>query len=48
LQRIENLRGTTYADMLQGDTADNVLEGLGPADNLRGGAGNDRLSGRRG
>ena len=41
---IENLRGSPFADILSGDSADNILEGLAGADSLNGGAGSDWAS----
>ena len=37
----ENVTGSEYRDVLQGDGLDNVLQGLGGDDNLQGRAGND-------
>ena len=41
LTGIENLTGSRYADILAGDSGDNLLEGLAGADELTGGPGND-------
>ena len=41
LTGIENLTGSGYADILEGDLRDNWLEGLGGADELIGGPGSD-------
>ncbi len=45
LTQIENLLGSTYADILTGDTAANALTGGAGSDSLFGGAGNDSLYG---
>ncbi len=45
LTQIENLLGTTYADILTGDGASNVLTGNAGDDSLFGGAGSDSLYG---
>lgn len=45
LTQIENLLGTTYADILTGDTAANAVTGGAGSDSLYGGAGNDSLYG---
>ena len=42
LFNIENVVGSQFADVLQGDDEDNVLTGLGGADTLKGGGGIDR------
>ena len=42
---IENLRGTSFADVLRGDAGDNILRGDAGNDTLQGGAGNDTLQG---
>ena len=44
LTNIENLRGSAGADTLTGNDQDNVIEGLGGADNLDGAGGTDTLS----
>ncbi|QRF68045.1 beta strand repeat-containing protein [Ponticoccus alexandrii] len=41
---IENLQGTSFADILTGDDGDNILEGRTGADSLTGGAGSDTAS----
>ena len=41
--RIENLEGTSRADVLTGDSNDNMLLGGGGGDTLNGGGGNDTL-----
>jgi Ca2+-binding RTX toxin-like protein len=41
--RIENLEGTSLADILTGDNNDNILFGRGGRDTLNGGGGNDIL-----
>jgi Ca2+-binding RTX toxin-like protein len=45
---IENVVGTQYADMLVGNSLDNLLVGLGGNDELSGGAGDDILLGGAG
>jgi Ca2+-binding RTX toxin-like protein len=45
---IENLTGSNYNDILQGDANANVLKGLDGADSLRGMAGDDTLEGGAG
>jgi Ca2+-binding RTX toxin-like protein len=40
---IENLAGTSFADLLTGDNNDNLLFGMGGGDTLNGGGGNDIL-----
>lgn len=45
LSQIENLLGSTFADILTGDTNANVLTGGAGEDSLYGGAGNDSLFG---
>ena len=45
LVSIENLMGSSYADVFIGNSAANTLNGGGGADNLDGGAGNDTLMG---
>lgn len=45
LVSIENVSGTSYGDTLTGDEGDNWLWGIGGADTLNGGAGNDELQG---
>ena len=42
---IENVAGTAFADFIEGDNGDNVIDGFGCADTLLGGDGNDRLDG---
>ena len=42
---IENLTGTAFGDVINGNDADNVFEGLGGDDELIGGAGDDTLIG---
>ena len=48
LLNIENLRGSSYADMLKGNALANVLEGRSDNDTLDGGGGNDSLVGGSG
>ena len=48
LTGIENLRGSTHADVMVGSTAANVLRGAAGADRIDGGAGNDTLRGDQG
>ncbi len=48
LGSIENLEGSTFADLLSGDVGANVLEGKGGADVLEGRAGDDTLDGGNG
>ena len=48
LTRIENLRGSAYADTLTGDRTANVLDGGAGADTLTGGRGDDTLTGGAG
>ncbi len=43
LVSIENVRGTSQADVLVGDGAGNVLDGAGGADEILAGAGNDTI-----
>ena len=43
LSGIENVVGTSFADVLVGDSGNNVLQGFGGVDILSGGAGNDTL-----
>ena len=45
LSGFENVSGSSHADSITGDAADNVLLGAGAADSLSGGAGNDSLYG---
>src|SRR5262245_30435839 len=45
LINIENVSGSTGADVIYGDSADNVLQGFLGDDRLRGNAGNDTLDG---
>ncbi|MBP2295975.1 beta strand repeat-containing protein [Azospirillum rugosum] len=45
---IENLNGSTFADILTGDASDNFLGGDAGNDTLDGGAGNDNVSGGAG
>ena len=45
LSNIENLIGSSYADTLTGDDAENVIESGGGNDRLFGGSGNDTLDG---
>ena len=45
LSNIENIQGTTSADVLIGDDADNTIDSLGGNDTLRGGGGDDVLNG---
>ncbi len=45
LSEIENLNGSTLADILSGDAVANVLQGGDGDDTLRGGAGADTLNG---
>ena len=45
LSQIENLLGTTFADMMTGDANANVLTGNAGSDSLYGAAGNDSLYG---
>lgn len=45
---IENVRGSRYADIIQGDAQNNKIEGNAGDDWLFGGAGNDRLDGGEG
>jgi len=44
LYNIEGIRGSAYADLLTGSTANNTIEGMGGNDFIDGGAGNDTLS----
>jgi Ca2+-binding RTX toxin-like protein len=48
LANIENVTGSSYADLLLGDSGNNVLAGLGGNDTLNGGGGNDTLYGDSG
>jgi Ca2+-binding RTX toxin-like protein len=48
LTSIENITGSYYADLLAGDTGNNVLTGLDGNDTLRGWTGNDTLYGGNG
>jgi Ca2+-binding RTX toxin-like protein len=48
VHNIENVKGSTQADIITGDGAANRLQGEGGNDTLRGGAGDDRLEGGRG
>jgi Ca2+-binding RTX toxin-like protein len=48
LLRVENLRGTGYADLLAGDAADNRLFGEGGDDRILGGRGDDLIEGLTG
>jgi Ca2+-binding RTX toxin-like protein len=48
LINIENLTGSSFADMLTGDSGANVLSGGNGNDTLDGGAGNDTLNGGNG
>lgn len=48
LSGFENIAGSYYDDMLEGDGLENVLEGREGNDDLRGGAGADRLNGGAG
>ena len=48
LYNIENVVGTSYADTITGDDADNVLSGAGGNDTLSGDWGNDDLKGGAG
>jgi Ca2+-binding RTX toxin-like protein len=45
IKGIENILGSTYADIFTGDTTANMLNGGNGADALNGGAGNDTLLG---
>jgi Ca2+-binding RTX toxin-like protein len=45
---IENVLGSSFADEIEGNEADNVLRGGGGADELRGEEGDDRLEGGAG
>jgi Ca2+-binding RTX toxin-like protein len=45
---IENIDGSAYGDILEGDGAANHFRGLGGNDSLRGGAGDDTLDGGNG
>jgi len=45
LYNIEGVRGTSWADQIYGDDADNLLEGMGGNDRIYGGLGNDTLVG---
>jgi Ca2+-binding RTX toxin-like protein len=45
---IENITGSAYGDILEGDGAANHFRGLGGKDTLRGGGGNDILDGGEG
>ena len=45
LSGIEEVRGSTFADVLTGDGGANILRGGGGIDTLNGGAGNDQLFG---
>ena len=48
LTNIENLKGSSFADILTGNDADNILSRLGGDDQLLGGGGDDRLNGGAG
>jgi methionine-rich copper-binding protein CopC/Ca2+-binding RTX toxin-like protein len=48
LIRIENVRGSEYADTLTGDDQDNILQGRAGDDVITGGGGNDTLHGGAG
>ncbi|ONG56096.1 hypothetical protein BKE38_07160 [Pseudoroseomonas deserti] len=45
---VENLRGSTFNDLLTGDANGNILQGLDGNDTLDGASGNDRLEGGAG
>ncbi len=45
---IENVRGSSFADVITGDTNDNVLQGGAGNDQISGGAGDDILAGGAG
>ncbi|MEO1309332.1 MAG: calcium-binding protein, partial [Pseudomonadota bacterium] len=45
---IENLQGTEFGDVLEGDAGDNILNGMERNDTLIGGDGNDQLIGGTG
>jgi Ca2+-binding RTX toxin-like protein len=48
LSNIENVRGTTSADVIEGDSGSNYLQGIGGDDVIEGGAGQDFLDGGEG